>query len=133
MAVGFTNESPLGLSTKLFSDFMPTAAPAGAANTAAIPDSTSTGVVTDLGNQLANRATSGSPSPIMVLLGMVLLLLVIKYLGEWNGTAVDPADLHIGAYNILTVTLAAIIGISSLKLLFNSIQVPGITPLVNFV
>lgn len=134
MAVAFSNSSPLGESTK-FPGFgtLPGFGPTGAANNATIPQSTSQNVLTDTGSAIANFATSGSPSPIIVLLGFALLLFLLKFAGEHKDTAIDPADLHIGSYNILTVTVSAIVGIASLKLLFNWIHLPGITPLVNFI
>lgn len=133
MAVGFDQNSILGLSTKFFGDGQPTYAPSGSANTAAIPQETSSGVLNNVGSSIADYATQGSPSPIITLLGLALLLLGLKYLGEWSGTAVDPADFHIGAYNVLAVTVTAIVGIATLKLLFNSVHVPGITPVLNFI
>ena len=133
MAVAFSNSSSLGESVKFFGGGIPQAAPVGGGNNSAIPNSTSLGVLTNAGSDLANFATNGSPSPLVALAGMVLLLILLKYSAELKSTAIDPADLHIGAYNLLAVTITAIVGIASFKLIFNSIHLPGITPLVNFV
>lgn len=73
----------------------------------------------------------GALTPVTFLIGLIGLLVVMKLLGESNKTSIQPAHLHIGPYNILTVTVTAIVGIVLAKIAFNAFQIPGITDLVN--
>lgn len=89
------------------------------------------GDATTVTQSVAETATT--LSPVTVLIGIALLLLMLKILGELPTTAIDPRHLHIGGYNLLVVTLTSVIGISLLKLVFNRWPVPAVTELVNFV
>lgn len=71
--------------------------------------------------------------PIMFYLGGIGLLVLFKVASEHPATDLDVSHLHVGAYDIAAVTVAACIGIASLKLAFNRWYVPGLSEFVNFV
>lgn len=79
----------------------------------------------------ANISVLGQP--LGFYLGAVALLFLLKMASESDATSLEPAHLHVGAYNILAVTAAAVVGIASLKLIFNRWAVPGLTTFVNFI
>lgn len=80
-----------------------------------------------------NSGSQDVPSPTAVLIGMIALLLLLKFVSEHEKTSIKPAALSIGGYNLLAVTVTSIVGIALMKLLFIRVKVPGITPLVEFV
>jgi len=87
-------------------------------------------------NSLLQRSYStgsGGLSPVTIMIGIIGLLLGMKFLGEAEKTGIEPAHIHIGAYNLITVTVTAMIGIVLSKVLFNYVQVPGLTDFVNAV
>ena len=78
--------------------------------------------------------TAAGTAPVSYLIGMILLLFVLKFLGDSDALeAIQPAHLDIGGYNVLTVTVVAVVGIASLKLILNRWQVRGLTDLINFI
>lgn len=133
MSASMGNSSPLGMSTKFSGFGGGMGVPQSPAANSPIPQSTSMGVLTDAGQNLAAWVQAGQPSPVTVLIGFALLIALLKFASEHKSTAIDPADLHIGSYNLFAVTVTAIVGIATMKILFNWIQLPGITPLVNFI
>jgi hypothetical protein len=78
-------------------------------------------------------AEAGPPSPITILLGAVALLLILKFIGEHEATAIRPAHINIGGYNVLTIGVIAVIFIAFMKLIFMRYTVPGISPLMKFI
>jgi len=65
------------------------------------------------------------------LITLVAVLVIMHFLGMSKNTRIDPAHVHIGGYNAITITLIAILGITGAKVLFNKIYVVGLTELVN--
>lgn len=72
-------------------------------------------------------------APFAIYLGMILLLVLFKFLSEHNDIPLEPADLHIGPYNLLAVTVTAMVGITTVKVLANKFPVPGLIQVANFV
>lgn len=77
--------------------------------------------------------TSILGTPIAVFVGMVLLLALGKFLSEHDNLPFEPADLHIGPYNILAVGITAVVFITTLKVFANKYPVPGLLQLANFI
>jgi hypothetical protein len=72
--------------------------------------------------------------PVAVWLGMVALLIVLKWLSERkNDNRLNPADIRISGYNVLAVTVTAMVGFIAFKVIFNKFNVPGVTQFVNAV
>lgn len=59
-----------------------------------------------------------------------VLLLIIKYASEHERSGFNPAFLGVGFYNLVTVTLMAVLGLSASKVILNKYYVPGLTELV---
>lgn len=76
---------------------------------------------------------SESPSPVVVFVGLVVLLFLLKLLGEAPKTSIEPGHIHIGGYDVLVIGFVSVVFIAGMKLLFNKFYVPGVTNLINFV
>ena len=70
-------------------------------------------------------------SPTMVLIVLIAALWGLKIVGDSPRSGIDGAHIFVGPYNLLTITIASILGISLSKLVFNQFHVPDITDLVN--
>lgn len=64
-------------------------------------------------------------------IAVVGILVVMHFVGMSKNTRIDPAHIEIGGYNVITITLIALIGVTGSKILFNKVYVPGLTELVN--
>ncbi len=69
--------------------------------------------------------------PFAVWLGMILLLMALKFLSESPKTSINPAKIEIGGYNWLAVGVSAATFITIFKVIFNRWQVPGLTEYAN--
>lgn len=76
---------------------------------------------------------SGTITPITFLIGLIGLLVIMRVIGDSDKTDIQPAHIQIGGFNLLAVTTAAVVGIVSLKLIFNRWYIPGVTDLINAV
>lgn len=79
--------------------------------------------------------TSFLGQPFSFYLGMVLLLFLLKFLGEHERSPIahEVAGIHIGGLNLLKITVAAAVGFASLKVLFTRWTVPGLSEFVNYI
>lgn len=79
--------------------------------------------------------TSFLGQPFAFYLGMFLLLFLFKFLNEHDKSPIgrEVSGIHIGAGNVLTITVAAMVGIATAKLIFTRFQVPGLSQFVNYV
>lgn len=118
-------------------------APGGTLGTAAGP---STAVSTSPLALAASSAAAGSGAvaatptmsgvigqPLTWWATIVALFIVLGFVAKRAGNAGEFSNVKLSAYNILMITLAAIIGITSLKVIFTKWAVPGITPLIQAV
>jgi hypothetical protein len=109
----------------------------------------------DAGNPLAIAASAGSTASVGTsgMMGMdatgpknnvggsgiagwvaiLVVYLVLSFVAKKAGQAEEFKNIRLSAYNVLTITLAAIIGITLLKVAFTKFQVKGITPLLQAV
>lgn len=70
--------------------------------------------------------------PFVLYLGMIALLFLLKFLSEHDSSALDPADLHIGGYNVLAVGVTASVFIVGLKVLTAKYPIPGLSQFAAF-
>jgi|SRR5579863_2088145 len=123
MATGWTNQSGAGPGTKF-----------GSGGTSAAPVSSPLGAASNALNNTQFATGSGGPlSPATIILALIGILVILKLTGEHaRAEGINPAHIHIGGYNLLTITLTAIIGIVGLKVVFNRWNVfPQLTNFVN--
>ena len=69
--------------------------------------------------------------PFAVWLGMILILVLLKFLSESPKTSINPAKIEIGGYNFIAVGVSAAVFTMLLKIIFNKFPVPGITQFAN--
>lgn len=69
--------------------------------------------------------------PFAVWLGMVLVLMLLKFLSESPKTSINPAKLEVGGYNWITIGVSAATFITLFKVIFNRVQIPGLTEFAN--
>lgn len=73
----------------------------------------------------------GQPLSWWVLL--VVLLYGVRFAGAKLGSGEEFKSLKVSVFNIVTVSLMAIVGIGFMKVAFNRFKVPGLTPFINAV
>lgn len=102
---------------------------AGSSSATLGPDgATSTG---DNADSLTSGGLLGQPVAWWVLL--LALLYAVRFAGAKLGNGEEFRNLKVSVFNIVTVSLMAVVGIGFLKVLFNRFKVPGLTPFVNAV
>ena len=69
--------------------------------------------------------------PVIMYVGLILVLFLLKLYGEHPDTVPELAHVHIGGYNVITITLVAILGIDAAKILMAKWPVPGLAQVVN--
>lgn len=70
-------------------------------------------------------------SPLMALVVMAVLLFALMFVAKRFGSEGSSfASIKLSVYNILVISLAAIIGINFFKLVFTKIKVPGVSAMV---
>ncbi len=96
----------------------------------------------DGNNQVANDKVSDNAvdkalavgmagEPIRWWVSLVVLLIVLMYFSQkFDGGEGNYSNLRLSAYNIVTVTLSAIIGLSIFKVVFTKFPVPGLSTVV---
>lgn len=77
--------------------------------------------------------TSILGQPIVLYIGAILLLVALKFLSEHDATELDPADLHIGGYNVLAVGTTAVLFIVAGKVITAKYAIPGLSQLFAYV
>ena len=85
------------------------------------------------GGQNAAAAGAGGGvlgQPLTWWVALIALFIGLRFVAAKSGNAAEFGNIRANAYNILTITFAAIIGIVGLKLVFNKVQVPGLSTLV---
>lgn len=71
--------------------------------------------------------------PVAWWLTLIVLFIGIKFIAERGGDGSQFANVKIGFWNMLTITFAAIIGITFLKWVFGIYKVPGLSPVIEAV
>jgi hypothetical protein len=74
-----------------------------------------------------DSVTKGNPA--MILVGLILIL-VMFWLIRQNSAVLQKEALGLNLFNVLTIAITAIVGITLFKFLFSRFPVPGVTPLV---
>ena len=62
---------------------------------------------------------------------LVAALIGLKFVAERLGQGEEFRSIRVSIHNVLIISLAAVIGIAFLKVVFNRWRVPGLTTLVN--
>jgi hypothetical protein len=73
---------------------------------------------------------AGVGSPLVVLTGL-LGLAVLLWLARKNSQYLQQNVIGLNTFNVLTIGIISVVGILLLKITFNKLPVPGITPVVN--
>lgn len=68
--------------------------------------------------------------PFAFYLGFVLLLVLLRVISESPAIPGTPSNVRVNLYNILTISITAMLGIVALKTLFARFPVPGLTQIV---
>jgi hypothetical protein len=106
----------------------PLAIAASAGSTASVGTSGMGGM-----NATASAGNNVGGSGIAGWVAILVVYLVLSFVAKKAGQAEEFKNIRLSAYNVLTITLAAIIGITLLKVAFTKFQVKGITPLLQAV
>ena len=85
------------------------------------------GVPPELAGAFASIAVSRPIYGFLVLAGMLVLL---GFAARKYGTVEEFRDVRLSVYNVLIISLAAIIGINFWKIVFTKFPVPHITPVI---
>lgn len=70
-------------------------------------------------------------STIWYFFAVILLLIGLKFAVEHERTKMDFSFAGIGVYNFIVITIMALLGIITFKVILNKWQVPGLTDLIN--
>jgi len=73
---------------------------------------------------------SATSNPLYGFVVLALMLVALAFLARRVGTVEEFRDIRLSVYNILVISLAAIIGIDFWKVLLTRFPVPHITPAV---
>lgn len=106
------------LGTASGGDSLTTTAPVGQGSVAGTSPATTGGII---GQPLTWWAT------------LIVVFIVLGMIAKKAGNESEFTNIRVSAYNILQVTLMAIIGIAGLKVVFTRFRVPGISTLVQAV
>ena len=71
-----------------------------------------------------------SQNPFVYWGAMVVVLLTLMWFSQRFGTMDEFKNIKLSAYNILVITLAAMLGFNLLKVVFTKWKVPGVTAVV---
>ena len=81
--------------------------------------------------QVGSDAVNNHPSTSAAgYIALAVLFIVLKFAAEESGNASDFGNIKIGIWNIVTITIAAVLGLTFAKYAFARIQVPGLSNLV---
>lgn len=75
-------------------------------------------------------AVAGTGKPLPWWIALTVLLFGLMFLAKKLGTEKDFSNIKLSVYNVLIISLAAIVGMSFWKVLFTRIPVPGLSAIV---
>lgn len=67
---------------------------------------------------------------VVAWVGVLLLLLVLKFAAEHGADAKEFASIRVGFWSFIVITIVAILGINASKWIFGTWHVPGVSSLV---
>ena len=67
---------------------------------------------------------------LLVMLGIVVLLIVLKYASEHEKSGMQPSLVGIGLWNWIVVTIMAVLGLATAKTLVMKYPVKGLTEVI---
>jgi hypothetical protein len=102
---------------------------AGSSATPPIAGSTNAGTGKNPPSQVAMAATVGaSGNPLMAWGILIILLFALMFIAKRVGSEQSEfASIKMSFYNVIVISLAAVIGINFFKLVFTKFPVPGIS------
>lgn len=108
--------------------------PQGSGITTAQKSNPNVALVNPRGNlpgPVVGSAFHGSPlaQPVPIWFGLIALLVATRYFASKAGEASEYASIRIGFYNIVVITLSAVVGINLGKWVFGYWKLPGISAL----
>jgi hypothetical protein len=115
------------------------AAPGASIGATSNPTSFATGAMNGADSSMASAASGPANGngvlgkPIAWWAAILVLFVGLGLVAKRAGAASDFGNIKVSAYNILMISLAAIIGITALKVVFTRFTVPGISPLIQAV
>ena len=71
--------------------------------------------------------------PVAWWLAIIGVIIAIKFFAEKGGDGSQFANIKVGFWNLLTITLTAVIGLTFLKWVFGIYKVPGLSPIIEAV
>ena len=69
--------------------------------------------------QTAQASGANLPNALTWFIGAVVLLFALKFLSEHDRVPLNPAHVHVGAYNVLTIFVIVVISVVGMKILVN--------------
>ena len=71
-------------------------------------------------SQTAAATGANLPSPMTWLVGAIVLLILLKTIGDSDKfPMVNPAHIHIGGYNVLTIFVIVLLSVVGMKIVVN--------------
>ena len=70
-------------------------------------------------------------SPVVWLVILALLIVGFRFLAKRGGEGAQFANLKVTIWNVLLITLVAVVGLAFLKVVLAKIRIPGLTELVH--
>lgn len=86
---------------------------------------------TVVGSASAHNGATGNVVPWWI--GLIVLLVIVKFIAEKNDEAGEFKNIRVGFFNIIIVTIMAIIGLTLMKWFFALYAIPGLSPIVEAV
>jgi hypothetical protein len=100
---------------------------------ATTPTDVSSNDASNTGDVQKALAVGATGNTVTWWVSMAALLVLLMYSSQKFDGGGSYSNLKLSAYNILTITLAAIIGISLFKVLFTKFPVPGVSTIIHAV
>lgn len=69
-------------------------------------------------------------SPVTWLVILALLLVGFRFLASKGGEGAQFANLRVTIWNVILITLVAVVGLAFMKVVFSKIRIPGLSTLI---
>ena len=70
-------------------------------------------------------------SPVVWLVILALLLVGFRFLASKGGEGANFANVRVTIWNVILITLIAVVGLATAKVVFAKVNIPGLTQLVH--
>jgi hypothetical protein len=102
----------------------------GAAYAPGLPAKTGAETVTKM-EDISVTVGDRLPSATNYLIALLIIIVVMRVIGDSPRTSIEGAHIHVGGYNVLTILAITWFGTVFAKMVFNRWQVRGLTDLIN--